>query len=419
MSTIYEKLALLPERIPIKFQYGAGPTVTGTLILTNPYLKCLQIESGGKVRNIEHFINSYALHNDVKYLHFVANKKTTVLLSFVVASGERADKSFQTLLVDKPIPNDWLPFVGIVEPAIAKVKGMLDQAHAEKDKNITASIVIEMMRYLLTALPFIKRNPPFHNTVIAKCEQLRSEHHGEFPEVVTACTDLLVALGQTPATLISGDEFIRKQWTSRLPEGIVMGLQISTGPRILGIVYPHENKVLSTFYRYPVPLQQWVSKYAKTYGLGKRTCSVIEIIRLLWIGDMPLYTMLEHWKPTYSSLVRQATDMDMAQMRGEEVDVSGAGPCDCAGCTDEEAPSEETPAEDSCDCRPCGQDKRLDELFHRTDRLFCAFLADDEAVSCDCVRCCYEEGLNKRIRELESQMNTVLKRLDEKKEDDE
>ena len=83
---------------------------------------------------------------------------------------------------------------------------------------------------------------------------------------------------------------------------------------------------------------------------------------------------------------------------------------------------EEAPTEDSCDCRQCKQETRMDELFYRTNRLFCAFLADDDADSCNCVRCVYEEGLNKRIRELEGQMNIVLKRLnlqEEKKEDDE
>jgi hypothetical protein len=110
--------------------------------------------------------------------------------------------------------------------------------------------------------------------------------------------------------------------------------------------------------------------------------------------------------------VRQATDIDVAKMRGEEIE-SDAGPCDCAGCTPEEI---------SCDCRSCEQEKRVDDLFYRTDKLFCAFLAYDDADSCNCVRCVYEEGLQKRIQELEVQMNTVLKRLnlqEEKKEDNE
>jgi hypothetical protein len=413
MSTIYEKLAFLPKRIPVKFQYGAGPTVEGTLLIPCPSLKCLQIVSNDKVRNIEHFINSYALHNDVKYLHFVAHKKTFVFLSFVVASGERAGKSFQTLLIDEPIPNDWLPFVGIVDPAIAKVQGLLDQVHATEDKDVKAPIVIELMRYLATVIPFMKRNPAFYNTAIAKCEQLRSEHHGEFPEVVATCTELLVALGRTPATLISGDELVLKQLTARLPRGVVVSLQISTGPRIEGILYPHANTVLSTFYYPPIPLQKWISKYCKTYGLGKRNIPLIEIIRYLRIGDHDLYALLENWKPSYSSFVTQALDSDMARIRGQEVDEeeSDAGPCDCAGCT---------PYEPPCDCRQCKQEERIEDLFHRTNRLFCAFLADDDADSCNCVRCVYEEGLNKRIRELEGQMNIVLKRLnlqEEKKEE--
>jgi hypothetical protein len=418
MSSINDKLALLPKRIPVTFQFGAGPTVTGTLILTNPYLKCLEIESDGKIRHIEHFINSYARHNDVKYLHFKTTEQ--VFLSFVVASGERTGKSFQTLLVDEPIPNDWLPFVGIVDPTIAKVQGMLDQVHATEDKDVKAPIVIELMRYFVTAIPFIRRYPPLHAVAIAKCEEFRKDHHGEFPEVVAACTDLLVALGQTPAPLISGDELVLKQWTARLPRGVVVSLQISTGPRIEGILYPHSNTVLSTFYYPPIHLQKWVSKYCKTYGLGKRTLSVIEIIRYLRIGDHNLYTLLENWKPSYSSFVTQALDSDMARIRGiplkePEVDEeeSDAGPCDCAGCT---------PEETSCDCRSCEQEKRVDDLFHRTDKLFCAFLAYDDADYCKCVRCVYEETLNKRIRELEGQMNIVLKRLnlqEEKKEDDE
>jgi hypothetical protein len=410
MSSIYEKLALLPKRIPIKFQYGAGPTVEGTLLIDYPRLKlkCLQIESSDKVRHIEHFINSYALHNDVKYLHFKTTEQ--VFLSFVVASGERAGKSFQTLLVDEPIPNDWLPFVGIIDPAIAKVQGMLDQVHTLEDKEVKAPIVIEMMRYFVTVIPFIRRYPPLHDVAIAKCEELRKEHHGEFPDVVAACTDLLVALGQTPAPLISGDELVLKQLTTRLPRGILVGIQIGTGPRIEGILYPHVNTVLSTFYYPPIPLQKWVSKYCKTYGLGKRTLSVIEIIRHLRIGDHDLYTLLENWRPSYSSFVTQALDSDMARIRGIPLKESEA---------ESSAPSEESA---ECDCRQCKQETRMDELFYRTNRLFCAFLADDDADSCNCVRCVYEEGLNKRIRELEGQMNIVLKRLnlqEEKKEDDE
>jgi len=416
MSTIYEKLTFLPKRIPILFQYGAGPTVEGTLLIPCPSLKCLQIVSNDKVRNIEHFINSYARHNDVKYLHFVANKETFVFLSFVVASGERAGKSFQTLLVDEPIPNDWLPFVGIVDPAIAKVQGLLDQVHVTEDKDVKVPIIIEMMRYLATVIPFIKRNPSFHDVAIAKCEEFRANHHGEFPEVVTACTELLVALGQTPAPLISGDEFVLRQLTTRLPRGVVVSLQISTGPRISGILYPHANTVLSTFYYPPIPLQQWVNKYCKTYGLGKRSSPLIEIIRYLRIGDHDLYALLENWKPSYSSFVTQALDSDMARIRGillkdDEEEESDAGPCECADCT---------PYEPPCDCRQCKQEERIDELFHRTNRLFCAFLVDDDADFCNCVRCVYEEGLNKRIRELEGQMNIVLKRLnlqEEKKED--
>ena len=80
MSTIYEKLAFLPKRIPILFQYGAGPTVEGTLLIPCPSLKCLQIVSNDKVRNIQHFINSYACHNDVKYLHFKTTEQITQIL---------------------------------------------------------------------------------------------------------------------------------------------------------------------------------------------------------------------------------------------------------------------------------------------------------------------------------------------------
>jgi hypothetical protein len=201
--------------------------------------------------------------------------------------------------------------------------------------------------------------------------------------------------------------------------GVVVSLQIGTGPRIEGILYPHANTVLSTFYYPPIPLQKWVSKYCKTYGLGKRTLSVIEIIRYLRIGDHDLYTLLENWKPSYSSFVTQALDSDMARIRGiplrepevDEEEESDAGPCDCAGCT---------PYEPPCDCRQCKQEERIEDLTYRTDRLFCAFLADDDADFCKCVRCVYEETLNKRIKELEGQMNIVLKRLnlqEEKKED--
>ena len=411
MSTIYEKLALLPKRIPIKFQYWAGPTVEGTLLIDCPSLKCLQIVSNDKVRNIQHFINSYACHNDVKYLHFKTTEQ--IFLSFVVASGERANKSFQSLLVDEPIPNDWLPFIGIVDPVIAKVQGLLDQVHAEQDKNVKAPIVIEMMRYLATVIPFIKRHPPFHTTVIAKCEEFRKEHHGEFPDVITACTELLVALGRTPAPLISGDEFVLRQLTTRLPRGVVVSLQISTGPRSLGILYPHANTVLSTFYYPPIPLQKWISKYCKTYGLGKRNIPLIEIIRHLRIGDHDLYALLENWKPSYSSFVTQALDSDMARIRGVPL-------MEDESVAESSASSEEAEEAPVCDCRQCKQETRMDELFHRTNRLFCAFLADDDADSCNCVRCVYEEGLNKRIRELEGQMNIVLKRLnlqEEKKED--
>jgi hypothetical protein len=418
MSTIYEKLALLPKQIPVQFQYGTGPTVAGTLIIDCPSFKCLQIKSVDMVRHIKHFVNKYRLYNNLYDLKFLTTEE--IFLSFVVASGEKAGKSFQTLLVDEPIPNDWLPFIGIVDPAIAKVQGMLDQIQATEDKNIRASVVIELMRYLVTAIPFMKRNPPFHDTAIAKCEQLRSDHHGEFPDVVAACTDLLVALGRTPAPLISGDEFIRRQWTKRLPRGVIVNLQISTGPKIEGILYPHSNTVLSTFYYPPIHLQKWVSKYCKTYGLDKRTLSVMEIIPLLSIGDHDLYTLLENWKPSYESFVTQALDSDIARIRGiplkePEVDEeeSDAGPCDCAGCT---------PYEPPCDCRQCKQEERIEDLIYRTDRLFCAFLADDDADFCKCVRCVYEETLNKRIKELEDQMNTVLKRLnlqEEKKEDNE
>jgi len=408
MSTIYEKLAFLPKRIPIKFQYGAGPTVEGTLLLPCPSLKCLQIESSDKARNIQHFINSYARHNDVKYLHFQTTEQ--IFLSFVVASGERCGKSFQTLLVDEPIPNDWLPFIGIVEPAVAKVQGMLDRVHVAEGKDVKIPIVMEMMHYLATVIPFIKRNPAFHATVIAKCEEFRKDHHGELPDVVAACTELLVALGQTPAPLISGDELVLRQLTTRLPRGILVSIQIGTGPRIEGILYPHVNTVLSTFYYPPIPLQKWVSKYCKTYGLGKHNLSLIEIIRHLRIGDHDLYALLENWKPSYASFATQALDSDMARIRGIPLKESEA---------ESSAPSEEST---ECDCRSCKQELRVDELFYRTNRLFCAFLADDGADSCNCVRCVYEEGLNKRIRELEVQMNTILKRLnlqEEKKEDDE
>jgi hypothetical protein len=414
MSSIHTKLALLPKQIPVKFQYGTGPTVAGTLIIDCPSFKCLQIKSVDMVRHIKHFVNKYRLYNNLYDLKFLTTEE--IFLSFVVASGEKAGKSFQTLLVDEPIPNDWLPFIGILDPTIAKVQGMLDQIQATEDKNIRVSVVIELMRYLVTAIPFIKRNPPFHDTVIAKCEELRKEHHGEFPDVVAACTDLLVALGQTPAPLISGDELVLKQLTTRLPRGVVVSLQISTGPRSLGILYPHANTVLSIFYYPPIPLQKWVSKYCKTYGLSERTLSVIEIIRYLHIGDHDLYTLLENWKPSYSSFVTQALDSDIARIRGillkdDEEEESDAGPCDCAGCT---------PYEPPCDCRQCKQEERIEDLIYRTDRLFCAFLADDDADFCKCVRCVYEETLNKRIKELEDQMNTVLKRLnlqEEKKED--
>ena len=415
MSSIHTKLPLLPKRIPIVFQYKTGPDVAGTLIIDCPSLKCLQIQSVDKVRHIEHFVNSYRLHNNLYDLSFLTMEE--IFLSFVVASGERGGKSFQTLLVDEPIPNDWLPFIGIVDPAIAKVQGMLDQFHAAEDKNVKAPIVIEIMHYLTTMIPFIKRNPPFHDTLIAKCEEFRSEHHGEFPEVVTACTELLVALGQTPAPLISGDEFVLKQLTTRLPRGIVVSLQISTGPRVQGILYPHANTVLSTFYYPPIPLQKWVSKYCKVYGLGKRNIPLIEIIRYLRIGDHDLYALLENWKPSYSSFATQATDNDMARIRGVPL-------MEDESVAESSAPeeSEEAPTEDSCDCRQCKQEMNVNELFYRTDRLFCAFLSYDDAVSCNCVRCCYEEGLQKRIKELEGQMNIVLKRLnlqEEKKEDDE
>ena len=402
MSSLYEKLVLLPKRIPVLFQYGTGPQVAGTLIIPAPFVKCLEVESSDKVRHLEHFRNSYIRHNNEINLHNLTTEE--LFLSFVVASGEGTGRTFKTLLVDEPITDGSLSYVGRVDPIVIPVQTFLDQVAAAEDKPKKAVVVMELMTYLKsTGIPFIKRNPKFRAVVISKCEEFRREFVGELPDLVTACTDLLVSIDVTPAPLISGDLLVLRQWMARLPEKVVMDLQMPTGPSVKGVVYPKTNTVLTSFYPDPVPLQKWVSKYCKEYELGKHSLPLVEIIRYLRVGDYDIYTLLEQWKPSYSSIFFGPSAEDEAFIQGS--------------CK-EESPVEEM----SCDCRSCKQESRVDELFFRTNRLFCAFLAHDGAEYCDCKRCCYEEALNRRIRELEGQMNTILKRLnlqEEKKENDE
>jgi len=418
MSSIEAKLALLPKSIPITFQFGTGPTINGSLINDYNTIKGLQVLSDNKIRHLHHFINSYAIHHNQNHIAYLTDVE--VFLSFVVASGSGGGRKLKSLLIEEPVSNESLRYIGKVDPVCTAINTLMNQLNVTEGKEARVAAATELMKYLkTTGLEFTKVNPKFQAVVLEKCEEFRQQLVREFPELVKVCTDLIVALGLTPAPLISGVRLVMRLWNNVLPDAVEMGLQLNTGPLVKGIVYPKTYTVLTSFYPEPVPIHKWYHKYVKTYGQGKLNPSLVEIINHLSIGAATnVYILLENWEPSNSSFVIQATAEDEARIREPAKQAtatetatatatateeeSDAGPCDCAGCTFYEPP---------CDCRTCEQEKQINELFDRTNKLYCAFIVNEDAEYCDCVRCKYENTLQEHIKALENQINVISKHL--------